>query len=55
MSFEISDSGDSIIGNSITTGALIELGSNSDHQSCLRNESISGRSIRGRESTCICS
>ena len=49
MSFGNSDSGHSIIGNSVTTGAWIELGSNSDHQSRLRNESISGRSIRGGE------
>ena len=49
MSFIISDSGHSIIGNSVTTGALMVLGSNSDRQSRLRNESISGHSIRGGE------
>lgn len=49
MSFGNSESGHSIIDNSVTTGPWMELGSNSDHQSRLRNESISRRSIRGGE------
>ena len=48
MSFGNSDSGHSIVGNSVTTGAWMELGSNSDHQSRLRNESTSGRFYKGR-------
>jgi len=47
MSFGNLDSGHSVVGNSVTTGTWMELGSNLDHQSRLRNESIFGRSIRG--------
>jgi len=48
MSFGNSDSGHSIVDNSVTTWAWMELESNSDHQSRLRNGSTFRRSIKER-------
>ena len=53
MSSGNSDSGHSIVDNGVTTWAWMELESNSDHQSRLRNGSTSRRSIRRGEYLCL--